>query len=214
MSPDGSQVFVTGSADQFANEKSITVAYDATLQTQQWVATYHHLNGHGDGTDAIGVSPDGTRVFVTGWTADQGLSRDLTIAYRATDGHTFWRKAYTNGDDGLADALAVSPDGNVAYVSGAGGSLSDSGFLTVAYSALTGARVWAKAYDGPGGGFDRVYDMVLSPSGAEMFVTGAALAPLRATGTTPPSPTRPLTASRSGPSATTGTGRRPPTASR
>jgi DNA-binding beta-propeller fold protein YncE len=80
VSPDGARVYVTGNSPappggpvQFA-----TVAYDATTGAAAWVARYGHgtQNSAGEG---VAVSPDSSKVFVTGDTARFGT----TIGYGA-----------------------------------------------------------------------------------------------------------------------------------
>jgi hypothetical protein len=82
VSPDSSTVFVTGSTGSGASDYA-TVAYDAIGGYQLWVRTY---NGPGNGTDggatAIGVSPDGSAVFVTGESYSTTSQDDYaTLAY-------------------------------------------------------------------------------------------------------------------------------------
>lgn len=50
------------------------------------------------------------------------------------------------------------------------GSAEDYG--TVAYNAVTGARLWAKRYNGPSNGADLAVSMAVAPGGGAVFVTG------------------------------------------
>ena len=55
-------------------------------------------------------------------------------------------------------------------------------YATVAYSAVTGAQLWAKHYSGPGNDGDFATSVAVSPDGKALFVTGAstgAAAPIR-----------------------------------
>ena len=42
----------------------------------------------------------------------------------------------------------------------------------MAYSAVTGARLWVKRYNGPGNRDDEAFLLAVSPSGTRAFVTG------------------------------------------
>jgi DNA-binding beta-propeller fold protein YncE len=66
-----------------------------------------------------------------------------------------------------ASIEAVSPDGSTLFVTGGYGTRH---FETVAYRAATGARLWAKSYQGAG----RTYTtaITVSPDGARVYLTG------------------------------------------
>src|SRR6266550_951936 len=113
VSPDGSTVFVTGgSCGSGTDCDYATLAYDASTGAQLWAKRY---NGPGNGFDwarALGVSPDGSTVFVTGRSPGSGTGVDYaTLAYDASTGAKLWVKRYNgpgNNSD-LAAALGVSP---------------------------------------------------------------------------------------------------------
>lgn len=176
-SPDGSKVFVTGqSLGTTSDFDYATVAYDAVSGARLWTKRYNGGGNGGDGGLAVGLSPDGSRVFVTGWsTAATFQTEYVTIAYDASDGTRLWRARYHGGGSNLAYALVVSPDGRSVYVSGGTySSTSGSDFGTVAYDSATGARLWTRRYNGPANGDDSVYfsGLGVSPDGSTLVVTG------------------------------------------
>jgi len=85
VSPDGSTVFVTGSSiGSTSNYDYATVAYNAGTGAVIWTKRY---SGSGDSDDealAVAVSPDGAKVFVTGFSHRSTSGEDYaTIAYSA-----------------------------------------------------------------------------------------------------------------------------------
>jgi hypothetical protein len=177
ISLDGSEVFVTGNSDTgVTGSDYLTVAYDASTGTGLWVARY---NGRRDGQDyasAVAVSPDGTRVVVSGSSVGPSATFDsVTVAYDSSTGHELWADRSNgpgDGDDGGQD-LSISPDGATVFVTGRSwGGTGWYDYVTAAYDAATGARLWGRRYNGPGNRNDVPFSDAVSPDGSEVFVTG------------------------------------------
>src|SRR6266542_1984563 len=180
VSPDGSTVFVTGfSAGSTSKDDYATIAYDAATGGERWVARYTGLGNVGfDHAYALGVSPDGFTVYVTGYSSGSNYYYDYaTVAYDASTGAQLWFARYNGpgNDADIASALVVSPDGSTVFVSGSStGSATYYDYATVAYDATTGAKHWVARYNGPGDGYDQVYDLGVRPDGSAVFVTGGS----------------------------------------
>jgi hypothetical protein len=177
VSPDGGRVFVTGVSGagiEHGARGYATVAYNAATGAQAWVRRY---NGHG-GARAVAVSPGGGTVFVTGGHSRTGtIAGDdyVTIAYNAATGATRWLSRYNGPADhqDVASALAVRPGGREIVVTGASrGRRSGDDYATVAYNAATGARLWARRYNGPGNQADKAMAVTAGPGGHQLYVTG------------------------------------------
>jgi len=167
-----------GSGGSTSYDDYATVAYDASTGSQQWVARYNGPGNSYDGAIALGVSPDGSAVFVTGYGPGSTTGEDYaTMAYDASTGAQLWLKRYNgpgNGDD-FAFALGVSPDGSTVFVSGPStGSTSNWDYATVAYDAATGSQRWVARYNSPANGDDAAYSLVVSPDGSAVIVTGSS----------------------------------------
>ena len=187
VSPDGSAVFVTGySKGSTGDDDYATVAYDAKTGVRLWAKRYDGPADEHDIANALGVSPDGSAVFVTGSSPGRRYSDDYaTVAYDADTGATLWIKRYDGPaklhPSDAAEALRVSPDGSAVFVTGSShGPGSSWDYATVAYDARTGARLWTKRYDGPAGGTDHAFALEVSPDGSAVFVTGGSKASTRA----------------------------------
>jgi WD40 repeat protein len=155
VSPDGSQVFLTGF------ERSggyVTSAFSASSGTQEWtvfsILTPHRV--HYQFPSALAVSPDNSTVFVTG---TQG-----TIALEARGaGATLWER---HSAGAVAKSLAVSHDSSVLLAAGCDARpqlhpLCTSNALT-AFNAATGMKLWSLP--------DGADQVVASPAGPQMFV--------------------------------------------
>jgi 6-phosphogluconolactonase (cycloisomerase 2 family) len=177
VSPDASLVFVTGrSADTRGD--GATIAYDASTGAQVWLSRFNPSGRENEHPLAIAVSPDGSKVFITGY--DVGRFDDThfsTVAYSAATGAQLWYTDYFPRYDvfpvGIPEALAVSPDGSTLFVTGAGSERDDSvDAVTIAYDTSTGARSWISRYGRQGSSGGR--DVVVSPDGTRVLVTGTS----------------------------------------
>jgi DNA-binding beta-propeller fold protein YncE len=179
VSPDGSKVFVTGSSMGAASGSDFaTLAYSAATGQQLWVARYDGTASSQDGADALAVSPDGSKVFVTGQSAGTSTNLDYaTVAYNAATGSEQWASRYDDGNGGgdIPYGVAVSPDGTKVAVTGvtAAATASTEDYATVVYDTTNGTTEWVAPYDGPGNGGDAASAVTISPDGTKVFVTGA-----------------------------------------
>lgn len=93
-----------------------------------------------------------------------------------------WESRYGGIDTEDPYDVAVSPDGRRVFVTGSVEAYidettqrRDSDWLTVAFDAETGARLWSVEHDGPGTGRygdDRAYAVVVTPDGGTVLVAG------------------------------------------
>jgi outer membrane protein assembly factor BamB len=179
VSPDGMTVFVTGGAVAWQNRNFYydTIAYDARTGVQLWEATYDPSPGN-DIASSIEVTPDGSRVFVTGIAAGDATDGDaVTLSYDAATGTQQWLSRYNSPANliDLATAMAVSPDGAKVFVTGSSENPRHADdTLTIAYDAPTGDQLWASRYDSPSRGDDIAVAMDVSPDGSSVFIVGNA----------------------------------------
>src|SRR5207302_2752496 len=93
----------------------------ASTGAKVWVARYNGPQSVLDSAASLGVSPDGTRVFVTGTSFGSGSDYDYaTVAYDASTGSKLWVARYDgpgNGEDEAAP-VGVGPDGASVFVTG------------------------------------------------------------------------------------------------
>ncbi|MEV4172043.1 S8 family serine peptidase [Nonomuraea sp. NPDC049709] len=180
LSPDGKTAYVTGMTTraEAGDESYFTVAYDTADGKQKWLA---HYDGPGSGTDdarVIEVTPDGTRLFVSGQSQGEpgtGLSDWGTVAYDAATGTQLWTARHNGPENGIdiPSAMAVAGDGKTVFLSGNSNTPdTQSDLMTIAYDTTTGKETWADRYDGPAHKSDVPHDMTLAPGGGKLYVTG------------------------------------------
>ena len=174
FNPDGTRVFVTGYSDyfRFYGTQYVTLSYDISTGAEMWTTLYDSPvdSEPGDSGRSLAVSPDGTRVFVTGSTTEEYA----TLAYDAETGEQIWVDRYDAGGYAGARSVAVSPDAATVFVTGNSEiSLNDGGdYATLAYDASTGARLWVARYPSRADQGGRASSVVVSPDGTKVFVTG------------------------------------------
>jgi hypothetical protein len=163
LSPDGSALYVTGTAG--------TVAYAAGTGTQQWAAHYkkrwQRTNEH------VAVSPDGATVFVagSGRPGATGAGHILTVAYSAATGTQLWAAQQA---EGAATSLVVGPDSTV-FVAAIGfpAGTSPTEYLAIAYDPATGAPIWVRrSVDDEG--FVAPASLAVSQDGSALYLAGTA----------------------------------------
>lgn len=118
-SPDGLTVLVTGESVGIGTSADFcTIAYDASTGAVLWTSRFDSPGSNHDTSKAIGVSPDGARVYVTGRSADANnpvSGKDgFVLAYDAHGGALLWTYQIPGTATVLGPnpvSLAVRPDG-------------------------------------------------------------------------------------------------------
>lgn len=177
VSPDGTTVILTGTSEFLTSGLDyVTIAYDAASGATKWFRRYHAGR---DQASAIAMSPDGTRVFVTGISqlGTAGWGDYATIAYDVVTGRTIWIRRYNSfaDDQDSATDIAAGPDGTLVVVTGISRSLTGGhDFATIAYRSESGGPVWLRRYDGPTHGTDFATSTMFTPDGSTVLVAGSS----------------------------------------
>ncbi|MFN2545591.1 MAG: PQQ-binding-like beta-propeller repeat protein [Actinomycetota bacterium] len=194
VSPAGDTVFVSGVSccswvEGLATWDLATVAYDAATGERRWVARYDDPEHGDDEPLAIAVSPDGSRVFVSGAGGKDVIPCGLckqheklrfqTVAYDAHTGQQQWVRTY-DGVDGTQSAawdLVVAQDSTRVFVTGTGNyGANGSTATTLAYDAADGDTLWEQ---GEGSGTDGMVasgsSVVVSPTGLGRVYVGGTV---------------------------------------
>jgi hypothetical protein len=153
----------------------VTIKYSRT--TQAWVARYNNAaENKDDMAFALTLDKNDGSVYVTG-ESDGGISKmDIVTVKYNTAGDLQWvarwdNTAFKGKDAGYAIALNLT--GTVVFVAGEtfNGSINKSDYITLAYDAQTGAKLWEATYNGPGSKVDKAYAIAVGANG-NPIVTG------------------------------------------
>jgi WD40 repeat protein len=162
VSPDGSTVYAAGlSTESVCCGIGDLAAYSSLTGATLWRTRYSPGKAWDSGFSSIAVSPNGSAVFVTGYSGVSGTSEGLEpliVAYDAATGAKLWQ---VRGAQAVRGPVTVSPDSSTVYGTSAAGSGQ-----TVAYNAATGATLWNHHTGGTG--------LALSAGGTTLYVTGSA----------------------------------------
>jgi hypothetical protein len=175
----------------------VTRALDARTGTTEWSAQ-HQLPYQYPPPADLAVSPDGSSIVIAAVSkASQDAAEDdiTTIAYEAATGGTRWVSripgtpaamscidgrsigfdAEVGGCNDGATAVAISPQGTHAYVTGTirSGDAEARNYVTASYDLATGARSWLATYDGSSKRLDGATDMAVGQDGS-IYVTGSS----------------------------------------
>jgi hypothetical protein len=168
INPAGTVLYVTGNSHAANSGGSYTtVAYRTSTGARLWANRYNGANGGAD----IAVNPSGTRLFVTGFRNFAASSfYFVTVAYNAATGNRTWVDRYAPEGRGIANSLAVSPDGSKVFVAGFTADPDFGNYATIAYRAASGARLWTASYNGPASTADAAN--AVAATSTRVFVTG------------------------------------------
>ncbi|MFC4117390.1 S8 family serine peptidase [Nonomuraea zeae] len=177
-SPDGKSLYVTGmTSTSETGADYFTAAYNVDNGERTWLAQYSGPGGGIDDARTIAVTPDGSKVFVSGQSSGPGgtgLTNWGTVAYDAATGGQLWAVQHNGpgNEIDIAADMAVSADGKVVFIVGDSVSQDTSSDMTaIAYDSATGKQLWEDRYDGPAHQSDHAKGITVAPNG-RIYVTG------------------------------------------
>jgi DNA-binding beta-propeller fold protein YncE len=149
FAPNGGRIYVTGAGRSFPNaDDFVTVAYDTADGRVAWTAPYDGPMHRFDVAEDVAVSPDGTRVYVTGNSSNTGVRQSdfstttwgyavddyATVAYDAASGDQLWAARHDGPGaySDFAEFLEVTASGRVVV----GGNMSFKDVPAVGVNSL------------------------------------------------------------------------------
>jgi WD40-like Beta Propeller Repeat len=178
-SPDGATVYIARTSDQVV----AVIARDSSTGAPAWAVRTPRPPGTEVFAEAVAISPDGSRLYVTSDVEESIDTRSaLTVAYDTDNGSVLWkaRRLVGNNREFIPSGIAVSQNGDQVIITGSRtgkhGSNDFWDYLTLAYSASHGTKLWSAGYDGPAHRGDTAEAIGVSPDSSQVFVTGTSRA--------------------------------------
>jgi hypothetical protein len=101
------------------------------------------------GTDALGMTSDGTFLYAVGLTVDKGNGGQIFLRKYDKSLNLIWEQLWGGKGSESARAVAIGPSGDI-FIAGSSDSSSNGGGLDIAFLRYTreGVLVWAKTWGG------------------------------------------------------------------
>ncbi|MBM3157078.1 MAG: hypothetical protein FJ004_07305 [Chloroflexi bacterium] len=164
-------IYVTGSSTGNGTGLDYaTVKYDSK-GVQIWATRYNGTANDADEAVALALDSDGS-VYVTGSSMGIDTYQDYATVKYDGSGNQLWVARY-NGPESSEDTpskIAVNGSGNIYVTGWSTGNNQRYDYATIKYDS-SGNEIWLVRFDGPAGGHDKAYDMVLGSLGG-IYVTG------------------------------------------
>jgi uncharacterized delta-60 repeat protein len=170
---DGSgNVYVTGTGyfNALQDANYLTVKYNSS-GAQQWVRTY---NGEGSDYDkATSMVLDATgNVYITGRSVGATSAEDVYTMSYDPSGNVLWADRYTTSGSYYEEGTDIDISGTDLFVTGYSyDPASNNDFLTIRFTAATGAIQWSTRFNGPSNNTDRAFAIDLDGAG-NIYVSG------------------------------------------
>lgn len=185
IGPSGQRLFVAGGRQTATGQRAFAAAYGIEGNLL-WTRTMNQApelppgSNSNDLFSAFGVSPDGVRVYGTGYASLTGSSGAiLTAGLNAATGAPLWtvRNVPTGAVSAQSAAtdrsLAIGPGGARIFVAASADTVANGwDIVTLALDATTGTTAWTRTIDGTAHDFDAPSAIAVRPSGDQVYMTG------------------------------------------
>ena len=157
FTPDGTRAYITidGSWGNVSQVKMINTSSHTITSTIQLPIPTSPLG--------LTISPDGKRVYVPGW-----MAHNVSVIDSDPSSPTYNTKVAEIPVNGAARAVALSPSGNLAYV-----TLDTGGVAVIVTTPSSGQFHQVIAYISDAGPFNGIHDIALSLDGRFAYITVA-----------------------------------------
>ena len=166
--PDGTKMYITGSAGDDVNEYNLSTAWN--ISTASYLQTFS-VAAQQLSPSGLFFKPDGTKMYITGSSGDVVNEYNLSSAWNiSTASHlqTFSVAA----QDTFPQAIFFKPDGTKMYIVGASGDDVNEYNLSTAWNISTASYVQNKSVSAQDTSPTGIF---FKPDGTKMYITGSNL---------------------------------------
>lgn len=167
FSPDGTNMYVTGTSGDDVNQYSLSTAWD--VGTASYVRVFSVASQEASPT-GLYFSPDGTRMYVTGTTGDDINQYDLLVPWNV--GTAVYVRVSASGLDATPSGIFFKPDGTRFYLYGFNSDILWAYNLTTPWNLSTLVyyqQLSLKNLD------EQIQDIYFKPDGTMLYAVGASL---------------------------------------
>ena len=166
--PDGTKMYVTGSANNSVYQYTLSTAWD--LDTASYDSVSYDITAQDGSPTGVSFKPDGTKMYIVGTTNDSVYQYTLSTAWDVGTASYDSVSFSTASEDTDPDGLFIREDGTKMYIAG------DTGNSIYQYTLAT-------AWDLSTASYDSVFydvstqvtgptDVFFRPDGTYMYVPG------------------------------------------
>ena len=132
---DGTKMYIVGSTGNTVHQYSLSTASD--LSTASYDNVSFSLVTQQTGTAGLNFNPDGTKMYVTGYSSDTVYQYSLSTAYNVSTASYANKSFYLGNQEVAPRSIVFNADGTKMYVAGPGSDAIFEYDMSTAYDVST-----------------------------------------------------------------------------
>ena len=132
---DGTKMYIVGSTGNTVHQYSLSTASD--LSTASYDSVSFSVTSQQTGTAGLNFNPDGTKMYVTGYSSDTIYQYSLSTAYNVSTASYANKSFYLGNQEVAPRSIVFNADGTKMYVAGPGSDAIFEYDMSTAYDVST-----------------------------------------------------------------------------
>jgi DNA-binding beta-propeller fold protein YncE len=163
--PDGTKMYVMGTAGKDVNEYNLSTAWNVSTATFLQTKS---VSAQETSPQSVFFKPDGTKMYVLGRSGDDVNEYNLSTAWNVSTA-TFLQSKSVSAQDTSPTAIFFKPDGTKMYFLGLANRLIYEYNLSTAWNVQTAVFLQSKSYTPQA---FNPYGLAFKPDGTKMYIVG------------------------------------------